>query len=139
VRHDPLDWSTFKSHRAAGHKKVFNHFRNFITAVSEQSVPPHADTKTSTHPVKNDRGNYSRPAPEKESCDGSQMRNNEKNASAPVNLRSSRRYGFSVILRCQSKLPRTTLKSQNVTLSKHTGRENTAVCTEELQNCDTSD
>jgi len=57
VRHDPLNWSTFEGHRTASHKKVLNHFRDFITAMSEQPVPTHSDTKTSTHPVKDDRGN----------------------------------------------------------------------------------
>jgi hypothetical protein len=91
VRHSPLNGSTFEGQRTAGHKKVFNHFWDFITAMSKQSVPTHADAKTSAHPVKDDRGNERRPAPEKESCDSSKMRNNEKNAGAPICPRASRR------------------------------------------------
>jgi hypothetical protein len=101
VRHNPLNWSTFEGQCTAGHKKVFNYFWNFITAVSEQPVPAHTDAETSAHPVKDDRGNKSRPAPEEESCDSSKMRNNEKNAGAPICPGSSRRFSFRVILRCQ--------------------------------------
>ena len=89
VRRYPLNWTTFKGHCAAGHEKVFNYFRHFITAVSEQPVTTHSDAKTATDPVKDYCGNQSRPAPEKESCDGSKMRNNQKNASAPINGVSS--------------------------------------------------
>jgi hypothetical protein len=60
--------------------------------VSEQSVPTHADTQTSTYPVKKDRGNYRRPAPEKERCHSSQMRNDEKNAVGPINRTPCRGY-----------------------------------------------
>jgi hypothetical protein len=67
--------------------------------VSEQSVPTHADTKTSTHPVKNDRGNDRGPTPEKESRDGSSMRNNQKNRTAPIYVASFRQCGFSVFFK----------------------------------------
>jgi len=97
VCHNPLNWSTFEGQRPASHKKVFNHFGDFITAVSQQPVPTHADTKTSTYPIKDDRGNHRRPAPEKESCDGSKMRKNKKNAASPVNSRTFRQCGSNVV------------------------------------------
>src|ERR1044072_7481815 len=67
VRHYPLNRSAFERHRAAGHQKVFDRFRHFITAVSEQPVPTHADAKTSTDPVKDERGYHRGPTPEPES------------------------------------------------------------------------
>jgi hypothetical protein len=99
VRHHPLNWTTFEGQRTAGHKKVLNHFGDFIPAMSEQPVPTHADTKTSAHPVKDDRRNKRRPAPEKESCDSSKVRNNEKNAGAPIRRRSSRRCRFGLVFK----------------------------------------
>jgi hypothetical protein len=102
VRHNPLNWSTFESQRPASDQKVFNRFRHFITAMSEQPVPTHPDTKTSAHPVKDDGGNHRRPAPEEESCDRSKMRNNEKNACAPINGTSSRWCGAGVTFKYHS-------------------------------------
>ena len=62
----------------------------------------HADAKTSTYPVKDDCGNDSRPAPEKERCDRSEMRSGEKNCVCPINRVSFRRCVFSVVLRFHS-------------------------------------
>jgi hypothetical protein len=65
-------------------------------------MPTHADTKTSTHPVKNDGSNHRRPAPKEESCDRSEMCNNEKNACAPINGTSTRWSDASVVFKYHS-------------------------------------
>jgi hypothetical protein len=83
--------------------------------VSEQPVPAHADAKTSTHPVKDERGNHRRPAPEPESRDGSKMRDNKKNGCAPINPTSCRTFG--VVFKYHStKLPWTSC-SRNLSLN----------------------
>ena len=98
VRHYPLNWSTFERQRTAGDQKVFNRFRHCITAVREQPVPTHADAQARTDPIKDERRNHRRPAPEEQSGDGRKMGNNEKDRCAPVNGISLRRCGYSVVL-----------------------------------------
>jgi hypothetical protein len=70
--------------------------------MSKQPMPTHADTKTSTHPVKDERGNHRSPAREKESRDGSKMRNNQKNACAPINGTFCRWCDASVVFKYHS-------------------------------------
>jgi hypothetical protein len=65
VRHGPLNWSTLECDRAARHKKICNGFWNFISAMRQQPVKSHADAKTAANPVKYQRRDHSRPAPEK--------------------------------------------------------------------------
>jgi len=106
VRHYPLNWTAFKGQGAAGDEEVFDYLWHFITAMSEQPVPTHADTKTATHPVKDDRNDHCRPTPEKESRDGSKMRNNQKDPGAPVDAPFSRWRGFGMVFKYHPiKLP----------------------------------
>src|SRR6185369_13932305 len=85
VRHYPLNWPTLERERAAGHKKIFNRFRNFITAMGQQPVKSHADAETSANPVKHYRRDHRGPAPEKESCDRRSMRKNQEDPVCPIN------------------------------------------------------
>src|SRR6185369_1657145 len=75
----PLNWTTLKRHCAAGHEKVFDYFRHFVTAVCQQPMITHADTQTARNPVENNRGKYGRPAPEEKRCDSPKMGAREKN------------------------------------------------------------
>src|SRR5688572_2626465 len=84
VRYHPLDWTTFESHRAASHQKIFDEFRDLVTAVRQQPVIAHTDTKTAAHPIQDDGGDDGGPAPEKERCDCSEMGAHEKYPSAPI-------------------------------------------------------
>jgi hypothetical protein len=84
VRDYPLDWSTFQSHRAASHQEVFDEFRDLVTAMSQQPVVAHADTKTAANPVKDNCGDDRGPAPEKGCCDCSEMGDHEKYPSTPI-------------------------------------------------------
>jgi hypothetical protein len=86
VRRNPLNGSTFERQASAGHKKVFNQLRAFVTAVSKQPVIAHTDTETPTNPVKDDSSDDRRPTPEKQSCDCSNMRNDQEDRIAPINV-----------------------------------------------------
>jgi hypothetical protein len=83
VRYYPLDWTTFESHRAASHQKVFDEFRDLVTAVGQQPVIAHADT-TAANPIQDNGGDDGWPAPEKERCDCSEMGAHEEYRSAPI-------------------------------------------------------
>jgi hypothetical protein len=84
VSHHPLNGTTFESQGAAGNEKVFNQFRYFVTAMGKQPMIAHADTKTAANPVKNYSGDYSRPAPKEQCCDGAKMSANEENSGSPI-------------------------------------------------------
>jgi hypothetical protein len=88
VRHGPLNWSTLECDRAARHKKICNGFWNFISAMRQQPVKSHADAKTAANPVKYQRRDHSRPAPEKESGYRCYMRKNNKDSVCPINTKS---------------------------------------------------
>jgi hypothetical protein len=84
MRHDPLNWPTLECERAAGYEKIFNWFRDFITAMRKQPVKAHADAETSADPIKHERGEHGRPAPEKESRYSRYMRNDKENCIRPI-------------------------------------------------------
>src|SRR5438132_11874631 len=67
MRRDPLNRTTFDRQHATGHEEIFNHFRHFVTTMSDKPVKAHADTKTASNPVKNHCADHRPPAPAKES------------------------------------------------------------------------
>lgn len=51
----------------------------------EQPVITHADTETAGHPVKNNRGDYSRPAPKEQRRERRNVRERQKDSVGPIN------------------------------------------------------
>ncbi len=65
VRHDPLDWSTLQCEGSASHEEILDKFRDLVAPVSDQPMVAHANPQTAADPIKQNRGNHRRPAPEK--------------------------------------------------------------------------
>jgi len=84
VRHNPLDWTTFKGHRAASHEKVLDQLWHLVTAVRKQPVIAHTNTKTASDPVKDDSRQYGGPAPEKKRYNCSNVGNSEETPGTPI-------------------------------------------------------
>src|SRR3989475_3466199 len=86
MRRNPLNRATFDRQHATGHEEIFSQFRHFVTTMSDKPMKAHADAKTAGNPVKNDCADHRRPAPEKESCYGGRVGDNEESSSAPVDV-----------------------------------------------------
>src|ERR1700722_788909 len=84
MRRYPEQRAAFQRERPANRQKIFDAPRNFIGSVSEQAVIAHADSKTESNPIKQDRRNCGRPTEVEQSGHGPNMDNRKRYDGDPV-------------------------------------------------------
>src|ERR1044072_8418705 len=66
---NPLNWAAFRCQSSASNQKIFDQFRDLVTAMSDQAMKAHTDAQATGNPVQNDRAYDGRPSGKEESCD----------------------------------------------------------------------
>jgi hypothetical protein len=104
MRGGPLNRAALERHRGAGYQKIFDRFRDFVTAMSEQAMITHAHAEATGDPVKQHRGNYCGPTPEPQSCESGKVKDAQENTLIPIDVPFSGHYFRTRLVR-QTVLP----------------------------------
>src|SRR5690349_19494408 len=91
MRAYPEDRSTLKSECGASSEKIFNPFRNFVSAMRQQAVIAHSDSEAQGEVPQNGRYQQRFPTKHEQRCDRANVKDRHHKGGIPVDLAPLRR------------------------------------------------